>query len=151
VIEISILHFADASEAELQAAALSVKIYQTIKDELTYKVDQVTFWSDSQTTLQYIANETKRFHTYVANRVAEIREVTSPQQWGHCPGVLNPADDASRGLTPQSLSSQHRWWNGPEFLCKHEEFWPHAAIDSVYEEDLVVRDSSSTGKKRQTE
>lgn len=62
---------------ELQAATLSVKIYRVLLDELTYEINKITFWSDSQTTLQYIKNETKRFQKYVANRVTEIRQVTS--------------------------------------------------------------------------
>ena len=65
---------------ELQAATLSVKIYQMLMNELMYEISKVRFWSNSQTTLQYIKNETKRFQTYFANRVAEIREVTSPDQ-----------------------------------------------------------------------
>ena len=65
---------------ELQAATLSVKIYRVLMHELTYEISKVTFWSNSQTTMQYIKNDTKRFQTYVANRVAEIREVTSPDQ-----------------------------------------------------------------------
>ena len=56
------------------------------------------------------------FGCKVINFVAEIREVTSPDQWGHCPGKVNSADDASRGLINlQKLSSQHRWWRGPDF------------------------------------
>ena len=61
------------SQLDLQAATLSVKIYLVLLDELTYEISKITFWSDSQTTLQYIKNETKRFQTYVANRVTEIR------------------------------------------------------------------------------
>jgi len=37
---------------ELQAATLSVKIYRVLMDELTYEIGKITFWSDSQTTLQ---------------------------------------------------------------------------------------------------
>ena len=66
---------------ELQASTLSVKMYNVIKNELTYQVDEVFFLTDSQTTLQYIKNRTKRFYTYVANRVAKINEATSPSQW----------------------------------------------------------------------
>ena len=109
---------------ELQAATLSVKMYIMLADELTYKMSKTTFWADSQMTLQYIKNESKLFQTYVANRVAEIREVTSPDQWRHCPGKVNPANDASRGLKPSKLSCQHRWWRGPEFLWEAEECWP---------------------------
>ena len=81
---------------ELQAVTLSVKMYRVLVDELTYKISKATYWSDSQTSLQYINNESKRFQTYVANRVAEIRE----------PRNVNPGD-VSRGLKPQRLSCQH--------------------------------------------
>ena len=74
--------------------------------------------------MQYFKNEYKQFQTYVANRVDEIREVKSPDQWRHCPGKVNPADDASRGLKPQKLSCQHRWWIGSVFLWEAEECCP---------------------------
>ena len=56
--------------------------------------------------------------------MTEIREVTSPDQWRHCPGKVNPADDASRSLKPPKHSCQHPWWRGPEFLWEAEECWP---------------------------
>ncbi|XP_073258669.1 uncharacterized protein [Porites lutea] len=92
---------------ELQAVTMSVKMYRVLVDELTYKISNATFWSDSQTKLQYIKNVSKQFQTYVANCVVEIREVTSPDQWRHCPGKVNPADDASCGLKPPKRSCQH--------------------------------------------
>ena len=128
---------------ELQAATLSVKIYRVLMDELTYEISKDTFWSDSQTTLQYIKNETKRFQTYVANRVAEIREVTSSDQWRHCPGKVNPTDDASRGLNPQKLSSQYRWWRGPDFLWETEDCWPSAKYEEAPDSDPEVRVSAN--------
>ena len=99
-------------------------MYRVLVDKLTYKISKTTVWLDSQTTLQYIKNESKRFQTYLANRVAEIRAVTSPDQWRHCPGKVNPADDASRGLKPPKLSCQHRWWRGPEFLSEDSTVLP---------------------------
>ena len=125
---------------ELQAAALSVRIYQVCPEELTYKIDRVVFWTDSQITLQYIKNESRRFRTYVANRIAEIREITSPDQWRHCPGKLNPADDASHGLKPKKLINQYRWWKGTEYLWESEENWPEAEIDEVSQNNPEVRD-----------
>ena len=113
-------------------------------DELTYKISKTTFWSDAQTILQYIKNESKRFQTYVANRVAEIREVTSPDQWRHCPGKVNPADDASRSLKPSKISCQHRWWRGPEFLWEAEECWPGVVTyGEVPDSDPEVRISAN--------
>ena len=87
---------------ELQAATLSARIYQVCREELTNKIDRVVFRTDSQTALQYIKNENKRFHTYVANGVAEIREMTSPDQWRHCPGK----NESSRRRFP--------WFKAPE-------------------------------------
>ena len=43
----------------------------------------------------------------------------------------NPADDASRGLNPQKLSSQYRWWRGPDFLWETEDCWPSAKYVEV--------------------
>jgi len=125
---------------ELQTGTLSARIYQVCREELTYKIERVVFWTDSQTTLQYIKNESKRFHAYVANRITEIREITSLDQWRHCPGKLNSADDASRGLKPQKLTDQYRWWKGPEFLWESEENWPQAEIGEVSQDDPEVRD-----------
>ena len=125
---------------ELQAATLAVKVKQAIAGELSYNIERVVFWTDSKTVLQYIKNETKRFHTYVANRVSEIRSVTDPKQWRHCPGKLNPADYASRGLKATKLSTQHTWWKGPEYLWQPETNWPNCPEnEEISEDDPEVR------------
>ena len=82
---------------ELQAAA-TARLSKIILKELDPKVDETFDWSDSITSLQYIKNKMRRFQTFGANRVAEIRETSSPEQWHHVPGVINPADDGSRGV-----------------------------------------------------
>ena len=48
--------------------------------------------------LRYIFNETRRFVTFVANRVAVFREGSKPSQWRHVRSEANPADLASRGI-----------------------------------------------------
>ena len=93
--------------------------------------------------MQYIKNDRKRFHRYVANRVIEIREVTTPDQWRHCPEPINPADDASRGLNPQKLSSQHFWWRGPEFLWEPDDRWLNAMVEEVLDNNPEVRASTN--------
>ena len=59
---------------ELQAAVLAVRLYCVVKQELTVNIKDAIFWSDSKTALQYIANESRCFHTFVANRVSEIHD-----------------------------------------------------------------------------
>ncbi|XP_015751232.1 PREDICTED: uncharacterized protein LOC107331194 [Acropora digitifera] len=78
---------------ELMASVMAVRISNTIRAELDVPIDNVIFWTDSLTVLQYINNRTRRFHCFVATRLEEIHEHTTPDQWNHVPGVLNPADD----------------------------------------------------------
>ena len=124
---------------ELQAAVLATRLSKMIVNELDLQVDQTFFWSDSMTSLQYIKNETKRFQTFVANRVAEIHETSSPEQWHHIPGIMNPADDGSRGVGAQYFHAECRWWWGPKFLWEPEHMWPNAPVEDLEEDDNEIR------------
>ena len=120
---------------ELQGAVLATRLAQSIKTALTKPVDETYFWTDSEVVLGYINNESRRFQTFVANRIAEIRDSTSPDQWRHVPGPLNPADDCSRGLVITELNTDGRWFRGPSFLQKAEVYWPVSARPQPLEDD----------------
>ena len=75
--------------------------------------------------LQYINNTEARYHTFVANWVAEIQDTTDAKEWRHVPTQENPADDASRGVPASSLS-ESRWLHGPDFLQLPPQRWPSA-------------------------
>lgn len=79
---------------------MAVRLCNMVKAELDWTINSVTFWTDSVTIIQYIKNETRRFHRFVVTRLEEIHEHTMPNQWHHVPGALNPAGDGSRGLGP---------------------------------------------------
>ena len=113
---------------ELQAAVMAVRMSQTIQKELDVMPSQITYWTDSTTVLSYIKSQGTRFHTFVANRVAEIKEVSDPESWQHVLGPLNIADDCSRGLSAQDLLQNSRWINGPNFLSRGEDCWPNQFI-----------------------
>ena len=54
----------------------------------------------------------------------------------------NPADDASRGVSADSLQ---RWIHGPEFLTQSKETWPQRAADmntTIPEDDPEVKKES---------
>ena len=89
---------------------------------------QAIFWTDSTCVLRYIANQDKLFQTFVANRPATIQEVSSPSQWRYVNTQSNPADDASRGVSADSL---HRWIHGPEFLTQPTDEWPQRPADMI--------------------
>ena len=109
---------------ELSAAVVAARVDLMLRKEIGLGVSGSTFWTDSVLVLQYIRNETKRFHTFVANRVAVIHDVSVPEQWRYVGTAVNPADDASRGLDASQMVSSDRWRKGPEFLWKSEEEWP---------------------------
>ena len=109
---------------ELSAATLSIKLDQQIRREICVPVNQSVFWTDSMLVLQYVKNETKRFHTFVANRITAIHNGSSPDQWRHVGTKCNPADDVSRGLTAEELIMRKSWVHGPEFLWHEEDMWP---------------------------
>ena len=106
---------------ELNAAIISVKVFNLIIQEIDFSIEKVECWSDSMLTLQYIQDQSHRFQIYVANRVSQILERTSSTDWNFIGGVRNPADVCSRGVFhPTQLleTDKHgqNWWSGPEFL-----------------------------------
>lgn len=68
---------------ELTAAVRAVRVDRMHKKELEINLDSSVFWTDRMTVLRYIQNETKRFHTFDANRVSVIRDLTDIGQWKH--------------------------------------------------------------------
>ena len=77
---------------ELRRTLLAGRIDSAVRQESEFSFQKVIFWTDSMIVLNYIRNESRRFQTYVTNRVTEIRELTFPHQWRHCPGDINPAE-----------------------------------------------------------
>ena len=126
---------------ELQAAVVAVRLKCKILDEIDTEVGSVHLWSDSKIAIQNINNTTKRFSTYVSHRVAEILTKFKPEQWRHLPGKMNVADDCTRGLEIQDISTSSRWLNGPEFLRLSEETWPSENVPVANENELEIKAS----------
>ena len=102
--------------AELQAAVLSTKMAEALKNDYNFaNITDEIFWTDSRVTLGYITNKSKRFHVYVANRVQQIVDLSRPSQWHYVSSKINPADMASRGVSVNNLIDSC-WFQGPKFL-----------------------------------
>lgn len=93
------------------------------------ELEPSAFWTDSESVLKYIKNENRRFKTYVANRISDIRELSDKHQWRHISSKENPADDVSRGLSIEAFLKSKKWFQGPEFLAKPDTEWPNALKD----------------------
>ena len=114
---------------ELTAAVVSVNVSSMLSKELKYKETEELYHTDSTVVLGYINNEARRFHTYVGNRVQYIRDRSKPEQWRHVAGELNPADEASRGLTATELLQNSHWFVGPEFLQETVQTHPQLRVE----------------------
>ena len=101
---------------ELTAALVNAKVGSSLGRELDYDEINEIYWTDSKVVLGYIFNNVRRFHVFVANRVQQIRDLISVEQWKYVPTEFNPADVASRGLSAQRLIDSKQWWFGPDFL-----------------------------------
>lgn len=120
---------------ELNGAKLAIIVQQIVKNELELPLDKTVFWTDSTTVLNYINSETKRFQRFVGNRVTFIRNHSQPDHWRHVPGVLNPADIASRGASVGEFLRADQWKFGPDFLKLSEEDWPDRLRKEVLDEE----------------
>ena len=126
---------------ELMAAVLAVTVDQFIKEELEIKVTDTIYWTDSTSVLQYIRNESRRFKTFVANRVAKIHNASTPSQWRHVDTASNPANDGSRGMIATEMIDNPRWLKGPNFLWHEEEKWPSPpeVLQELPQDDVEVK------------
>lgn len=103
---------------------MAAKADEILRRELTIKLKESTFWTDSMIVLQYLSNHERKFHTFVANRIASILDVSLARKWRHVNTRLNPADDATRGLSAEEFLKGACWLSGPRFLKCNKEQWP---------------------------
>ncbi|XP_076278390.1 uncharacterized protein LOC143208142 [Lasioglossum baleicum] len=101
---------------ELCAAFLLARLVEHVIKVLDWREVDLHLWSDSSVTLSWIQGHPSRWPTYVANRVAEIQRMLPLAKWHHVRSAENPADCASRGLSPAELPKFELWWRGPEWL-----------------------------------
>ena len=96
-----------------------------IKKELQLQEVDEYFWTDSKAVLGYIANDTRAFKTFVANRVHMIQENCNVEQWRYVPSKENPTDGASRGM---NFANIDRWFQGPKFMRKPQSSWETSSV-----------------------
>ena len=115
---------------ELLASMIAVRVANYVLKALPKGfVDRCEYFTDSLITLYRIRNGPDGYKVWVANRLAEICNRSSKENWHFVPGQLNPADLASRSATVEELKTNELWWEGPAFLHKEKDQWPeHVAL-----------------------
>lgn len=108
---------------ELQAAVMGSRMATAVIEEHDRKPESRTYWTDSKTVLTWLKNGARAYRPFVAHRIANIEENSNISEWRWVPTKINVADDATRDV-PQHFDSQHRWFQGPEFLREDPSTWP---------------------------
>ncbi|XP_033759487.1 uncharacterized protein LOC117341732 [Pecten maximus] len=101
---------------ELCAAVLVVDVGATLSEALGIPLDSLHYYSDSKVVLGYLSNTTRRFYTYVANRVQKVLQTSRADQWSYIPTHDNPADQATRCSMTAKNFDMSLWIKGPQRL-----------------------------------
>ena len=107
------------------------------------RFNKVFMWTDSTTVLQR-PNSTSKQPIFVANRVCEILEHTSVDEWNHVASSNNPADAGTRGMSAEVLQSRS-WVRGPDFLrTKEFQFEPSIEVVKNIKRGIVTKETDKT-------
>ncbi|XP_070548117.1 uncharacterized protein [Ptychodera flava] len=134
---------------ELQAALVSVQVSNFLNKELDYETIENFFWTDSKIVLDYLNNDARRFHIFVANRIQRIKESSQPEQWHYISTKENPADHASRGLGVNDMIHSN-WFKGPTFLWDKEFPAPSHTSRDIPADDPELKTTRTLATTQQT-
>lgn len=123
---------------ELQAALLLKRLICKVKSSLRLEEAETFLYTDSTIVLSWIKAPCYTWKTFVANRVAEIQEGTTPETWRHVSSEENPADIATRAAMPTQLQSSELWWSGPYWLQLPNLPNPAMILPPISNSDLQV-------------
>ena len=89
--------------------------------EIVVGNENVFCWSDSVVSLWWIKQVSKNWKVWAQNRVLNIRKLVGPERWFYVPTSVNPADVATRIMSPRKFALSELWWKGPKFLTCEKE------------------------------
>ena len=128
---------------EMQAALMAARLKQDICRALTVKVNRVFMRTESTTVLQWL-NSATNHPIFIANRVCEILENTSIDEWNHVASSDNPAEAGTRGMSAEVLQSSSLV-RGPDFLGTKQFPWePSTEVKYLIILGILTKETSDT-------
>ncbi|XP_062703529.1 uncharacterized protein LOC134285982 [Aedes albopictus] len=118
------LQYLSIPRKELEAAVLGARLLKAICESHSITIKRRFLWTDSNAVVSWVKSDTRRYKPFVAHRIGEILTITQPEDWRWVPTKSNAADDVTKWGEWTQLSSNGRWFCGPDFLYKPEEDWP---------------------------
>lgn len=73
------------SRFELCGAVLETEFAEITSTQLDIPLESIHYYTDSKVVLGYISDRTRRFYTYVSNRVDRILKIFTADQWKYVP------------------------------------------------------------------
>lgn len=101
---------------ELCAALLLATLMKKVQECIPNHKITLYGWSDSTAVLGWLHGDQGRWKTFVSNKVKKIVATMPSNCWQYVKSSENPADCASRGITPIQLKKHPLWWHGPQYL-----------------------------------
>ena len=121
---------------ELCGAYILARLIHHVRKVLGIPLNRVHAWCDSTIVLGWLNGNPRRFKPFVANRVSSIIDFVPASCWNHISGKENPADCASRGLSPSELIDHPLWWTGPAWLHLDPSEWPRQNSEIIKDDPL---------------
>ena len=88
---------------ELCGATLLAKLITNVRTALDIPMHDTHAWCDITIVSAWLDGSSKRYSTFVGNRISTILQALPPAARHHVPTLENPADCASRGLLTGEL------------------------------------------------
>ena len=111
---------------ELVASLLRAQMADMLHKELGVAKGKIFCYSDSETALWWLTKTPSALLPFISNRVQKIIDLG--YKFNYVSTLANPADVASRGCTPDELSST-LWKKGPKFLLIPNSEWTPPKIN----------------------
>jgi len=129
---------------ELSGAVLLTKLISHVIKVLDLNGVSLFLWTDSSITLTWINGPASKWKDFVQNRVVYIQETLPHASWRFVPGKDNPADIATRGVSPSQLNNLTYWWEGPTWLSQSPNNWPVELYNVSTSDNLEERPAQVT-------
>ncbi|MFM8999573.1 MAG: hypothetical protein ACKOKE_05870 [Actinomycetota bacterium] len=104
------------SQSELDACVLGVRMARHYGRALELDPSKIFYYTDSTNALCWILAPSRDIKVDIQHRMAEIRNCTSAEQWGHVSTGVNPADIPTRDIPTWKLADSELWSHGPPQL-----------------------------------
>ena len=85
------------------AAMIPARLCNYVEDAIDCHISHFVCWTDNSLTLHWITGSATWLKPFVANHVIEIKLLLDPSVSRYCPGLQNPADLPTRGLSASQL------------------------------------------------